>query len=519
MIPAKIDDVFIQLTTDYSGVITNIIAGKFAKSSFIPKESIYDSCPFLEGTLDALPLNEPFLLEGMIIFSEEDEYNIDLELFKNDVSISVLIHNRSSVYKYVSELNQNRNDIFFIKRELAEKNIELDKLRKIADKANEEKSRFLAMMSHEIRNPLNSILGYSEMISSEKLNKKVAVYIKNLSSAGKNLKVIVDDILDLSRIEAGKLVLVHEEISILEIIKNCKNDFQHIHTNKNVDLVFSTSEKLPEIVLGDVVRIQQILSNLIGNAIKFTNKGKVVTSAKITVETESKVVLIFEVTDSGRGMNASQCLKVFEEYQQNELNDQYVHGGAGLGLAIVKRLVKAMNGSISVKSELNKGTSFFVEIPFEKRIKFKKSPVTPIVAKNKNIPLKGINILVADDDIMNQTIVAHILKKEKVNLTIVSDGLEALSKIEKEVFDVVLLDINMPNMTGEELMRKKAIIAKVNDKTPFLALTANTTTEDIERYSNLGFSGVISKPYTIVDFIDKIRNVLINQHLPNNRTL
>ena len=511
MIPAKIDDVFIQLTTDYSGVITNIVAGSFAKTAFTIQDSIYDSCPFLEGTLEALPLNDPFLLEGMVIVSENTEYNIDLELFKEDAQITILIHNRSNVYKYVNQLNQNRNDIFFIKRELAEKNIELEKLRKIADKANEEKSRFLAMMSHEIRNPLNSILGYSEMISSEKLNKKVAEYIKNLSSAGKNLKVIVDDILDLSRIEAGKLVLVNEEISILETIQNCKNDFQHIHTNKNVELVFLALEKLPEIVLGDAVRIQQVLSNLISNAIKFTNKGKVVISLKIAAETKNKITVIFEVTDSGRGMSESQRLKIFEEYQQNELNDHRVYGGAGLGLAIVKRLVEAMNGNISVKSELNKGASFFIEIPFEKKSKLKKQVIISEEVKNKNIDLKGKNILVADDDLMNQTIVAHILKKEKVNVTIVNDGLEALSKIENEVFDVVLLDINMPNMTGEELMKKKATITNVNATTPFLALTANASTEDIERYLTLGFSGVISKPYTIVEFIEKIKSIFLPQ--------
>ena len=511
MIPAKIDDVFIQLTTDYSGVITNIVAGSFAKTAFIIQDSIYDFCPFLEGTLEALPLNDPFLLEGMVIVSENTEYNIDLELFKEDAQITILIHNRSNVYKYVNQLNQNRNDIFFIKRELAEKNIELEKLRKIADKANEEKSRFLAMMSHEIRNPLNSILGYSEMISSEKLNKKVAEYIKNLSSAGKNLKVIVDDILDLSRIEAGKLVLVNEEISILETIQNCKNDFQHIHTNKNVELVFLALEKLPEIVLGDAVRIQQVLSNLISNAIKFTNKGKVVISLKIAAETKNKITVIFEVTDSGRGMSESQRLKIFEEYQQNELNDHRVYGGAGLGLAIVKRLVEAMNGNISVKSELNKGASFFIEIPFEKKSKLKKQVIISEEVKNKNIDLKGKNILVADDDLMNQTIVAHILKKEKVNVTIVNDGLEALSKIENEVFDVVLLDINMPNMTGEELMKKKATITNVNATTPFLALTANASTEDIERYLTLGFSGVISKPYTIVEFIEKIKSIFLPQ--------
>lgn len=507
MIPAKIEDVFIQLTTDYSGDITNIVAGKFTKKEFMIQESIYDSCPFLEGTLEALTLNESFLLEGMVIESESKEYNIDLELFKKESVVEILIHNRTNVYKYVDQLNQNRNDIFFIKREIAEKNIELDKLRKIADKANKEKSRFLAMMSHEIRNPLNSILGYAELISSEILSDQVVTYIKNLSSAGKNLKVIVDDILDLSRIEAGKIDLVSEEISIKEIVHNCENDFQHLNTNENVNLVFSVSNKIPKFILGDSVRIQQILANLISNAIKFTEKGSVHTTVNVLSKTENEIKLIFEVADTGRGMSKEQGIKIFEEYQQNELNDNRIHGGAGLGLAIVSRLIKAMNGNVSVKSELNVGTSFFVEIPFPRMIK-----VAPLVVEEinegKDIDLKNKKVLVADDDILNQTIVSHILNKEKANITLVNDGLEALSKIKNENFDVILLDINMPNMTGEELMLEKEMFVKYNSNTPFLALTANTTNEDIERYLKLGFSGVISKPYTIADFVLKIKSVL-----------
>ncbi|ARV14540.1 ATP-binding response regulator [Polaribacter sp. SA4-12] len=508
MIPAKIEDVFIQLTTDYSGVITNIVAGKFTKTEFTIQESIYDSCPFLEGTLEALTLNESFLLEGMVIESESKEYNIDLELFKKDDVIEILIHNRTSVYKYVDQLNQNRNDIFFIKREIAEKNIELDKLRKIADKANKEKSRFLAMMSHEIRNPLNSILGYAEMISSETLNDQVIKYIKNLSSAGKNLKVIVDDILDLSRIEAGKLELVSEEISVKEIVQNCENDFQHLNTNEDVSLVFSISKQIPEFILGDAVRMQQILANLINNAIKFTDKGTVTALVNVLSETKNDLKLIFEVTDTGRGMSKEQGLKIFEEYQQNELNDNRIHGGAGLGLAIVSRLVNAMNGIISVESELNAGTSFFVEIPFSKTVKIGQF-VAKEILQEKNIDLKNKKVLVADDDILNQTIVSHILNKEKANVTLVNDGLEALSKIQEENFDVILLDINMPNMTGEELMKQKNMFIKYNANTPFLALTANTSNEDIERYLELGFSDVISKPYTIADFVLKIKSVLV----------
>ena len=507
MIPAKIEDVFIQLTTDYLGVIKNIVAGKFVKKEFILQESIYASCPFLEGTLEALSLNEPFLLEGMIIVSNNKEYNIDLELFKSKNSVDVLIHNRTRVYKYVDQLNQNRNDLFFVKREIAQKNIELDKLRKIADKANEEKSRFLAMMSHEIRNPLNSILGYTELISSEKINKKVKKYTKNLSSAGKNLKVIVDDILDLSRIEAGKLALVYEPVSLKKLVNNCKNDFKHLKSNKDVALIFSTSKKVPKFVLADVVRLQQILANLINNAIKFTNKGSINTSLEVTSETENEVTIIFEVTDTGRGMSEEQCLKIFEEYQQNKLNDHRVLKGAGLGLAIVNRLVKAMRGKVSVSSKLNTGTSFFVEIPFTKTLKLKKTTKEKDLL-DKDINLKDKKILIADDDVMNQTIVSHILKKETANFTIVNDGLEALSKIEKQTFDVVLLDINMPNMTGEELMQHKKKFLEHNSKTPFLALTANTTNKDIERYLALGFCGVISKPFSIINFIEKIKSVL-----------
>ncbi|WP_299063326.1 ATP-binding protein [uncultured Polaribacter sp.] len=506
MIPAKIENVFIQVTTDYTGVITNIIAGKFAINEFILQELIYDSCPFLEGTLDALSLNETFLLEGMVIFSDEKEFNVDIELFKHEKSIDVLIHNRTNVYKIVDKLNQNRNDIFFIKREIAEKNIELEKLRKIADKANEEKSRFLAMMSHEIRNPLNAILGYAEMISSEKLNTKVAKYTKTLASAGKNLKVIVDDILDLSRIEAGKLALVSEQISIKKIVKNCKNDFKHLKTNEDVALVFSTSKKIPKFVLGDAVRIHQILANLISNAIKFTNKGSVKTSVKVLSETETEIKLIFEVADTGRGMSKEQGLKIFEEYQQNELNDNRIHGGAGLGLAIVNRLVKAMHGKVYVKSKLHVGTSFFVEISFAKTSKIVTSFKQKVI-KEKEVNLKGKNILVADDDVLNQTIVAHILKEEEVTTTIIYNGLEAFAKLKAATFDVVLLDINMPNMTGEELMQQKQDFSSLNANTPFLAVTANTAKEDVERYLALGFSGVISKPYTKADFIQKIKTV------------
>ncbi|QTD38063.1 response regulator [Polaribacter batillariae] len=503
MIPAKIEDVFLQLTTNFIGVITNIVAGKFAKSTFQIHDSIYTTCSFLEGTLDALEPLQPVTLEGMIIVSSSKEYNVDIDLFKSSDEISVLIHNRTNVYKIVSQLNQNRNDIFFIKRELAEKNEELKRLRKIADKANEEKSRFLAMMSHEIRNPLNVILGYSEMISEEEINEKVRQYSKLLSISGNNLKVIVNDILDLSRIEAGKLELINKPINIKEIAKNCVQNYSYQNKNEAVELFFNAENDIPDAVLGDYVRINQILSNLLSNAIKFTQKGKISIDVKKVSENKNTIKIAFLVSDSGRGMTKQQASKIFDEYQQNKKSDNRVFGGAGLGLSIVKHLLNAMNGKISVESKLDIGTVFITEIPF---LKLKNSAVkelkTAEISTEKK--LEGKRILVADDDALNQLIVAHILKKEKVLLTQVKDGLEALNVLKTTSFDLVLLDIHMPNITGEQLVQQKKNFHTSNREIPFLSLTANTTKEDVKRYKKIGFVDVISKPYTAIEFVKKI---------------
>ncbi|WP_439128083.1 ATP-binding response regulator [Polaribacter sp.] len=503
MIPAKIEDVFLQVTTDFSGVITNIIAGNFAKSIFKKQEVIYKVCPFLEGTLEALSTAEPFLLEGMVIVEGTAEYNVDIELFKKDNFIEVLIHNRTNVYKIVDQLNQNRNDIFFIKRELAIKNEELKRLREIADKANEEKSRFLAIMSHEIRNPLNVILGYASLISEENTNNNLNEYVKYLQLSSKKLKVIVDDILDLSRIEAGKLKLLNAPISITEIVKSCIHNYTKQSSKKDILLQLDTANNVPNNLLGDDVRIHQILSNLISNAIKFTDQGSIILKVDCIAETEKKATIQFQIKDSGRGMSKEQAAKIFNEYQQNNLDDNRVFGGAGLGLSIVKRLLVAMEGEISVESILDKGTTFTMEIPFDKVLNLtenKPEDKATVIEKS----LANCRILIADDDAMNQAIVAHILKKENAIITLVKDGLEALNTLINKSFDIVLLDIHMPNMTGEALVQLKKDFKNTNQKIPFLALTANTLQEDVKRYKKIGFKDVIAKPYTAEEFVQKI---------------
>ena len=507
MIPAKVEDVFIEITTNLKGVILKISPGTFAKNNFKLQTSIYKSCDFLEGVLEALEVSKKFLLEGMILVSNKKEYYVDIEMCKCDINVIILIHDRTKVYKFISQLNQNRNDLFFVKRELAEKNKELANLRKIADKANEEKSRFLAMMSHEIRNPLNVILGYSAMISEEQVNNTVKEYSKLLLRSGNNLKVIVNDILDLSRIEAGKFKLLESAVNLKEISENSIRNYTHQNKNSEVTLALEFADNVPTFVFADGVRINQVLSNLLSNALKFTQKGLVSLKVKKMSEDEKFVHLSFLISDSGRGMTKEQTTTIFEEYEQNKQSDYRFFGGAGLGLSIVKRLLKEMNGKISVESVLKKGTIFKVDIPF---IKIKSKTDLAFTTEKKVLAksLKGMRILVADDDGLNQTIVAHIFKKEHVILTQVKDGLEAFNALETRVFDIVILDIYMPNITGEQLVQQKHNYKKKNSTIPFLALTANTAPEDLIRYKSIGFKDVIGKPYTASEFLNKIHLVL-----------
>lgn len=507
MQPTKIEDLYIELQANFEGEIIEIISGNFVKKEFSVGNSIYNVCPFLLGVLEVLPLKEPFLIEGMVVVSDAKEYNVDLDLFKSDNQIKVLIHNRTNVYKFVDQLNQGRNDLYFLKREIAEKNKELVRLREIADKANEAKSRFLAMMSHEVRNPLNVILGYTELINKEETSLMVKEYLKYLTISGKNLKVIVDDILDLSRVEAGKLQLAKDPMSIHNIMDQIQNNYKSSHKDIDIKLDFHVDKDIPESVFGDDVRLIQVLSNLINNSIKFTPRGSVTTNVNLLSIDNKEATISFSIKDTGRGMTEEQASKIFEEYQQNRLSDNRLHKGVGLGLSIVKRLVDEMSGKITVDSFVNYGTTIIVDIPFKihKGINVDDDDNVEVSGYKS---IKGKKVLVADDNFLNLTIVSHILTKEETHYKMVKDGVEALESLNEEDFDIVLLDINMPNLSGEELIKSKQELDKGNADTPFLAMTANNSREDIEGYKNLGFADVIPKPFTTAQFTEMIKKYL-----------
>ena len=503
----RIDQYFIELDVATDGTLRSVVAGGFGASEFNVGASVYDPCPYLIGTLDHLVEGEPFAMDGMVLVWNGEEYNVDVEMHKEQSGVTVLLHNRTNVYKMVDQLNQHRNDLFFLKRELGEKNIELERLRKAADKANEEKTRFLAMMSHEVRNPLNVILGYTELINKEPVSAEVEDHLKYLTASGRTLKILVDDILDLSRVEAGKLELSNAPIQFAEIVDQIKNSYKSSHRDIEISLHFELDEKVPNYVLGDDIRIYQIITNLMNNSIKFTPSGSVTTSIELLEDRKDDVLLRIAVKDTGRGMTQEQADTVFEEYKQNTLDDNRIHKGAGLGLSIVKRLVDAMEGTIAVRSEVGAGTVFAIEVPFEKASAAQISSVAEVEEEDKDY-IPGSSILAADDNHMNRRIVAHILKKKEVELVLVKDGVEALEAMQGRQFDLVLLDINMPNLSGEALIQQREAYEQDNASTPFVALTGNTSKEDVEGYYELGFSDVIPKPFTATQFLE-----IVNKNL------
>jgi CheY-like chemotaxis protein/anti-sigma regulatory factor (Ser/Thr protein kinase) len=287
-------------------------------------------------------------------------------------------------------------------------------------------------------------------------------------------------------------------------MEELEQNYRGSHRDIDITLKFSTDENLPQQVLGDDVRLHQVLTNLINNSIKFTQQGSVSTSVNLQSLEGNGVKVCFQVKDTGRGMTPKQAASVFEEYQQNELDDNRIHKGAGLGLAIVKRLVTAMNGSISVESTEGKGTTFSLEIPFHIAPALLAQESLAIVP-NQNY-IKGSRILVADDNYMNLSIVAHILKKEEAKFELVKDGLEALKAMQSRSFDLILLDINMPNLSGAELIKQREAYKEQNSSTAMLALTGNTSPEDIRGYREIGFTDVIPKPFTsqaLTDILNK----------------
>lgn len=375
----------------------------------------------------------------------------------------------------------------------------LMKAKKESDELAMAKSSFLATMSHEIRTPMNAILGFSEQLTKSSLPEKEQKQIGIIHDSASYLVKIIDETLEVSKLDANKLILDNHPFVLRDFIETLTEQIQPLVKIGNNTLKIKIEETLAEYYKGDTFRLKQILFNILGNAVKFTSNGTIEFNVRSARDKSGKV--IFEIKDDGIGMTEREQEKIFNEYEQADQLIDRKFGGTGLGLPITKKLVDLFKGTISVKSEKGVGTVFTIEIPLE----ISDKPEIEEIPEIDTAVLRGKKILIADDSELNRKLLKNILVKKDVIVSLASDGREALNSIEKEDFDMILMDIHMKEMDGI------AFIEQFRDehshrKIPVLALTAFG--EEEQYYLDLGFNGLVRKPFKEDHLLTQILHVL-----------
>ena len=398
---------------------------------------------------------------------------------------------------------------YIILRDITESKEAINKIVDAKNKAENNimvRQQFLAKSSHEIRTSMSAIIGLSNLLIDQGLKGTQLEFANAIKLSADNLLVIINDILDISKIESGKLTVENIRFDFTKLMLGVKSIFQHKIESGGVKFKYSIDTRIPQFIIGDPTRLNQILLNLLSNSQKFTEKGEVSLSAKLINKVNQKLKLQFEVKDTGIGIAGKNLEKIFQEFIQESDNTTRLYGGTGLGLAIVKQLVKLQKGEIWVESSKNKGSSFFVEIEYD--IAKTKDTKEEFIADK----LKSASIIMAEDYPMNRLLAKNLFKKWGLNLEIVNDGKELLIALDNHEYDVILMDVQMPKMGGIEAtkrLRKKGI------KTPVIAITGLSFKDEKILCEEAGMNDFLTKPFEEQDLKQKLLNYLELDDLPN----
>jgi PAS domain S-box-containing protein len=360
---------------------------------------------------------------------------------------------------------------------------------RIAEDAVKAKQQFLSNMSHEIRTPMNAIIGFTKVVLKTELSAKQKEYISAIKTSGDALIVLINDILDLAKVDAGKMSFERTPFKMATSISAMLHLFETKIQERNLDLLVMLDNAIPEVLLGDSVRLHQIILNLVSNAVKFTDKGKITVSVKLLSQDADNVTIQFAVADTGIGIIDEKIDTIFENFQQASSSTARLYGGTGLGLAIVKQLVEAQGGSITVQSKLHEGSVFSFILPYKKT---NEVTVTEADMTQADIKIKNIKVLVVEDMPLNQLLMKTILDDFGFEKEIAENGRVAVEKVQKNVYDIILMDLQMPEMNGFDAT--EYIRNTLKSQIPIIALTADVTTADLKKCMAVGMNDYIAKP-------------------------
>lgn len=384
-----------------------------------------------------------------------------------------------------------------------------EKATRTAEDAVKAKQQFLSNMSHEIRTPMNAIIGFTKVVLKTELTAKQKEYLQAIKISGDSLIVLINDILDLAKVDAGRMSFEKTPFKMAQSISAMLHLFEPKIQEKNLQLVKEYDTKIPEVLVGDPVRLHQIILNLVSNAVKFTGKGKITVRVHLLSEDAEQVTIQFSVTDTGIGIPETKLDKIFENFQQASSGTSRLYGGTGLGLAIVKQLVEPQGGTIKVESKVDEGSTFSFTLSFQKTTE-EAEPAIELAELNEEV--KSIKVLVVEDIALNQLLMKTLLDDFGFERDIAGNGKIAIERLESKSYDIILMDLQMPEMNGFEAT--EYIRKTMNSKIPIIALTADVTTTDLAKCKAVGMNDYLAKPvderllYTkIINLVKKVTPV------------